>query len=305
MNRIFFQGLEPKNLLFGKYRILRCLHASDIAGVYLCQSPEYERVVLKISLAKHRADEQGQRILEREITLAKRISHKNVLSPIECYEDDEFFAFAMEYLPGGTLDDLIVEDVGIRPMQLSIENLRGIASGLTAIHKEGIVHGDIKPHNILLDNRLQPRIADFGLSCHCAEYPIPFEDCIVGTLNYLAPEYILNGETKPSGDLYSFGVLACEVFTGRNPSAGASVYDTLKRRMGVVNFKLSNWNPLIPKRVEEVIIACLSFKPEARPTAEEVLSLLSAAAPYVHKKPEPKFPIVRSSKAYSFISHSR
>jgi len=274
--KLFFEGISPSTLLFGSYEVIHCIHASDTSGVYLCKyTKENTLRVLKVS-EKKSDNPISYHMISREISITTNISHPSILTPLESFEDDEFIAFAMPYLTGGTLEDLIIEDAGVLPLQRALETLRGIASGLSNLHDNEIVHSDIKPSNILLDKYLKPKICDFGLSSRVSEKPLPFEDSLVGTLDYIAPEYLIHGEVLPSIDVYSLGILACEILTGKNPLAGVETYDTLRKRLHNVTCNLSELNPYVPRHLEDTINQCLSYNPKDRPTSKDFKNLLSA-----------------------------
>ena len=251
--KLFFEGISPSTLLFGSYEVIHCIHASETSGVYLCKyTKENTLRVLKVS-EKKSGNPIGYKMISREISITTNISHPSILTPLESFEDDEFIAFSMPYLTGGTLEDLIIDNVGVLPLQRALETLRGIASGLSNLHDNEIVHSDLKPSNILLDKHLKPRICDFGLSTKISEKPLPFQDSLVGTLDYIAPEYLIHGEVLPSVDVYSLGILACEILTGKNPLAGVETYDTLRRRLHNVIYNLSELNPYVPKHLEDIV----------------------------------------------------
>jgi serine/threonine-protein kinase len=273
MNRIFYEGLSEGTTLFGRYKIQRCLGSSDVSAVYLCTDNDAEFVVLKVANAAQRVAENSRKILEREIAFAKRVVHKNVISPISVHEDDEFIAFSMRYYERGTLADLIVPNFGIVPAHEGLRMVKEVAEGISALHAQGITHRDIKPENILIDGGMKPRIADFGLASYRMEDASLFDNCLVGTPEYLPPEYILEGKLDEKGDIYAFGVVAYQILTGELPYSGKDIYDTFSRKIRLDAVCPSRFNPIIPTQVNRMICRCLSRDPANRPTIEEVLSI--------------------------------
>ncbi len=273
MNRLFYEGLTKGTTLFGRFKIRRCLGSSEISAVYLCEDTNTELVVLKIATAAEKVAENSRKILEREIAFSKRITHKNVIAPISVHEDDEFIAFSMRYYEGGSLADLIVPNFGIVPAHEGLRMVKEVAEGISALHAQGITHRDIKPENILIDGGMRPRIADFGLASYRMEDAPLFENCLVGTPDYLPPEYILDGKLDEKSDIYAFGVVAYQILTGELPYSGKDVFDTFSKKIRLDAHCPSIFNPIIPTRISAMISKCLSRDPSKRPTIEEILAI--------------------------------
>lgn len=276
MNRLFFEGLTIGTILFGRFKIRSLLESSEISAVYLCEDKDTELVVLKIATAAERVAQNSRKLLEREIAFSKKINHKNVLSPISIHQDDEFIAFSMRYYEKGTLADLIVPNFGIVPAHEGLRMIIEIAEGISALHSKGITHRDIKPENILIDGALRPRIADFGLASFKNDQIFP--DCLVGTPDYLPPEYILDGKLDEKSDIYSFGVVAYQILTGELPYTGKDVFDTFSKKVRLDAHCPSTFNPVIPTKVNQIINRSLSRDPAKRPSIEEVLSIFKPSS---------------------------
>ncbi len=275
MNRLFFANLVPGTVLYGRFRLLRCLSASDTCGVYLCASlDELDTLhVLKVFRNDNRTSKNGRAALLNEYRLSARVKHENVLSGSQLCEDEDFAAFTMPYLSGGSLADLL--DVkGVWRSREVINILLQISEGLGVLHEAGIVHRDLKPENILLDDHDSAVIADFGIAAEisdCVEET--GESCLIGTPDYWPPEYVLTGLSNAQNDIYAVGVIGYELLTGELPpfseiSVGGIAIHV---RKPVAISLPENYPALLRKIIQK----CLEQEPEKRfQTAVELRDLL-------------------------------
>lgn len=232
MNLLFFSNILPGTLLFGRFEAIRCLSASDIGAVYLCRDVACSgsEVALKVLSADAVADHAKLEELRREMLIASAIDHPNVVRSHSFFQDEHYSAFTMEYFAGGTLADQID-----RHNTFSIEfierTLRQLCAGLRAIHRAGIIHRDLKPENILIDSSFTMKISDFGIAVPAAGHASSSNDSLVGTMNYLSPEYIERGVVDERSDIYAVGVIAYEMVTGRLPFQKGSLLESLTSRV--------------------------------------------------------------------------
>lgn len=274
MNRLFFANLIPGTVLYNRFRLLRCLSASDMCGVYLCMAlDELETLyALKIFRNDKRVSRKGKEALIKEYSLSSEVKHENVLSSSQLYESEDFVAFSMPYLPGGSLADLLDVKRVWRSREV-INILHQISEGLTALHEAGIVHRDLKPENILLDDHDNAVIADFGIGAQISDCDDTAEACLIGTPEYWAPEYVITGRSDVRGDIYALGVIGHELLTGELPpyaeiSIGGLVIHV---RKPVSVFLPENYPSLLTK----IIYKCLEEDPEKRfQTAAELRAML-------------------------------
>src|SRR5213082_2790897 len=148
----------------GRYRILRKLGSGGMANVYLAEDQELgRRVAIKILDERHAGDDQFTERFRREAKNAAALSHPNIVSIYDRGEAEGTYYIAMEYLDGRTLKELIVAR-GPAPLTVAVEYARQILSALRFAHRHGIVHRDIKPHNVLVDAEGRVKVTDFGIA---------------------------------------------------------------------------------------------------------------------------------------------
>ena len=151
-------------LFDGRYRVQRKLGAGGMADVYLAEDQELgRRVAIKILNDRHAGDEQFIERFRREAKNAAGLSHPNIVSIYDRGEAEDTYYIAMEFLDGRTLKELIVSR-GAAPINVAIEYARQILSAIRFAHRHGIVHRDIKPHNVLVDGEGRVKVTDFGIA---------------------------------------------------------------------------------------------------------------------------------------------
>src|SRR5881394_1893368 len=208
------------NTLFdGRYRIMRKLGAGGMANVYLAEDQELgRRVAIKILNDRHANDDQFVERFRREAKNAAALSHPNIVSIYDRGEAEGSYYIAMEYLDGRSLKELIVSR-GPAPVGVAVEYARQILSALRFAHRHGIVHRDIKPHNVLVDGEGRVKVTDFGIA-RAGASQMTEAGSIVGTAQYLSPEQARGGAVDQRSDLYSLGIVLYELLTGTVPFSG-------------------------------------------------------------------------------------
>nr|ABR16569.1 unknown [Picea sitchensis] len=186
-------------------------------AVYKGITPEGNEIVVKRpSLNSRHATE----VYLNEANLVPKIQHRNLVKLLGCCQEGPERLLVYEYLPNNSLDKILFDSNKRRQLdwQKRYSIILGITRGLLYLHEDShlrIIHRDIKPHNILLDKNLNPKIADFGLSILLEEDETYVQSVVAGTLGYMSPEYALCGELSVKADVYSFGILLLELIGGR------------------------------------------------------------------------------------------
>lgn len=265
MHRLFFANILPGTLLFKRFEMLECISASSVGAVYLCRDTRHpdRRVALKVFMPRAFENPQDAQRLQRELLISSAIYHPNVVRSFSFYRDDEFSAFSMEFIEGGTLADLI-EQKGRLEIWEALRALSQISSGLAAIHQAGIVHRDLKPENILRDRDGTFKITDFSVAFTVDNRGADESGSLVGTMNYLSPEYIEKGQVDELSDIYAFGVIGYEILTGKLPFQRGSLLDSLISRV-----RFDPQPPLALRRdcpvaLSNLVLRALSRDPGAR-----------------------------------------
>src|SRR5213075_3345796 len=171
----------------GRYKIVRKFGAGGMADVYLAEDQELgRRVAIKILNDRHANDEQFVERFRREAKNAASLSHPNIVSIYDRGEGAGTYYIAMEYLDGRTLKELIVAR-GPAPVNVAIDYARQILTAVRFAHRHGIVHRDIKPHNVLVDTEGRLKVTDFGIA-RAGTSQMTEAGSIIGTAQYLSPE---------------------------------------------------------------------------------------------------------------------
>src|SRR3989441_9369413 len=219
------------NTLFdGRYRIVRKLGAGGMADVYLAEDQELgRRVAIKILNERHAGDEQFVERFRREAQNAAALAHPNIVSIYDRGEAEGTYYIAMEYLEGRSLKELILSR-GPAPVSVAIDYARQILSALRFAHRNGIVHRDIKPHNVLVDADGHVKVTDFGIA-RAGASQMTEEGSIIGTAQYLSPEQARGAPVTASSDLYSVGIVLYEMLTGKVPFNGDSAIEIAMKHL--------------------------------------------------------------------------
>ncbi|HEY3050221.1 MAG TPA: Stk1 family PASTA domain-containing Ser/Thr kinase [Gaiellaceae bacterium] len=267
------------NTLFdGRYRIMRKLGSGGMADVYLAEDEELgRRVAIKILNDKHANDEQFVERFRREAKNAAGLSHPNIVSIYDRGEAEGTYYIAMEYLDGRSLKELVVAR-GPLPIADAIEATRQVLTALRFAHRKGVVHRDIKPHNVMADADGRLKVTDFGIA-RAGVSQMTEAGSIIGTAQYLSPEQARGAAVDQRSDLYSIGVVLYEMLTGQVPFTGESPVEIAMKHLSDTPRPPSLLRPEIPPDLDMVVLRALAKNPEDRfQTAEEMDAELERVA---------------------------
>src|SRR5881227_1267030 len=258
------------NTLFhGRYRILRKLGTGGMANVYLAEDQELgRRVAIKILNERHAGDEQFIERFRREAKNAAGLSHPNIVSIYDRGEAEGTYYIAMEYLDGRSLKELIISR-GSAPVRTAIEYARQILGAIGFAHRHGIVHRDIKPHNVLIGPEGRLKVTDFGIARSGASQMTEVGS-IIGTAQYLSPEQARGSPVDQTSDLYSVGVVLYEMLTGQVPFTGDTPLEIAMKHLSSVPEPPSAHRAEIPRDLDLIVLRALAKNPDERyQTADE------------------------------------
>jgi serine/threonine protein kinase len=265
LSRMSAARLQPGERV-GPFRLEEPLGEGAMGLVYRAvREPEGETVALKVlKRALSRDSIYRQRFL-REAEVAKRVEHRHLVPVVEAGEDDGVNYLAMQYVEGGSLDERI-EAEGPLPLRDAVRVTAELASGLDALHREGLVHRDVKPSNIMLDRAGSAALTDFGLARGPAFTVLTKPGQVMGTLDYIAPELISGSPATPSSDVYALGCVTYECLTGQPPFAGLRIFE-----IAVAHVEREPTNPCelraeLPSDLGWATLSALAKQPERRPT---------------------------------------
>jgi serine/threonine protein kinase len=215
------------NTLFdGRYRILRKLGSGGMANVYLAEDEELgRRVAIKILNERYAGDDLFIERFRREAKSAASLSHPNIVSIYDRGEAEGTYYIAMEVIEGRSLKELIMTHRAL-PVHTAIGYAKQLLEALRFAHRHGIIHRDIKPHNVLVSadqqvkaNEPRLKVTDFGIARHGASQ-MTEAGSIMGTAQYLSPEQARGAPVTAASDLYSAGIVLYEMLTGMVPFGG-------------------------------------------------------------------------------------
>jgi serine/threonine-protein kinase len=256
------------NTLFdGRYRIVRKLGSGGMANVYLAEDEDLgRRVAIKILNERYANDDLFIERFRREAKSAAALSHPNIVSVYDRGEAEGTYYIAMEVIEGRSLKELIMTR-GPLPIAQALAYTHEILEALRFAHRHGIIHRDIKPHNILIGERL--KVTDFGIA-RAGASQMTEAGSIMGTAQYLSPEQARGAPVTASSDLYSAAIVLYEMLTGKVPFTGDSAIEIAMKHLNDPPKPPSKIRPEIPEELDAVVLRALAKNPEDRyQTAEE------------------------------------
>jgi serine/threonine protein kinase len=215
-----------------------------------------------------------------EAVAAARLSHPNVVRVFDTGIDDGVCFIVMELFEGTTLEDRLRDDGPLPPAEAT-RVLSGMLQGLAHAHREGVIHRDVKPGNVLLDRDGLVKMTDFGIAkAAFAPSDLTTTGDLLGTARYLAPEQVAGGSVDHRADLYASGIVLYECLTGRTPFEAETHIATATMRLADTPRPPGALRPGIPRRLEALTMRALAREPEDRfQSADEMNSALGPAAP--------------------------
>ncbi|MBV9494451.1 MAG: protein kinase [Acidobacteria bacterium] len=271
--------LSAGHLFASRYRIDQILGRGGMGVVYKATDTQLDETVAIKTLpgdVMTRSPEDLERF-KREIRLARKITHRNVLRTYDYGEADGVYFISMEFVRGYTLSELLNEAEGRRMSpRVALGVARQICRGLDAAHEQGIIHRDIKPQNVLIDHRGEVKLMDFGIA-RMAEAPEAMTQAglIVGTPHYMSPEQVQGKELGPRSDVYSMGVMLYEMLAGVRPFESSSLTGVLMAHVTEKPRPILELRSDVGRDVNAIVMRCLEKDPKARfSDAGEMLSAL-------------------------------
>ncbi|MEX1141898.1 MAG: Stk1 family PASTA domain-containing Ser/Thr kinase [Thermoleophilaceae bacterium] len=273
--------LADGTVVDGRYRIVRRIGSGGMADVYCADDRNLGReVALKVLHRRFAQDAEFVERFRREASAAAGLQHPQVVGVYDRGEHDGTYYIAMEYLRGRTLKDIVTTDAPIDQLRTIGLGIQILQAGAFA-HRNGVVHRDFKPHNVIVDDQGNAKVTDFGIA-RAGASEMTETGSIMGTAQYISPEQAQGQEVTPRSDVYSIGVMLYEMLTGQLPFDGESAVSIALKHMSAQPPPMSRDGLRIEPNLEGVVLGALAKDPAARwQSAEDFAAALEACLPYV------------------------
>ena len=266
-----------QRVLDNRYELQELVGGGGMADVYLARDQLLDRsVAVKVLHEQFQRDTEFIEKFHREAQAAARLSHPNIVNIYDVGVQEDTHYIVMEYVPGHTLKDRIKQE-GPLPVAETLLAARGIASALAHAHAAGLVHCDIKPHNILMMPDGTVKVADFGIARAVTESTMTYSGNVVGSVHYFSPEQAKGTLITPKSDVYSLGVVMYEMLTGQLPFVGETPVSIAMQHLQDEPRHIRELDPSIPPVVEAIVSKAMSKDPALRPTSAEMVTDLRQA----------------------------
>jgi serine/threonine-protein kinase len=264
--------VDFQSAIAGRYSLERELARGGMGVVYLAREVRLDRpVAIKLLPPSKASDPKLRERFLREARTAAKLSHPNII-PIHAVEEiGEFVFFAMAYIEGETLTERVRRRGPLAPSDGS-RLLRDVAWALAYAHTQGVIHRDVKPDNILLENTGRVLVADFGIAGVVVGAAGLNTGEIIGTPEFMSPEQALGEAVDARSDLYSLGLVGYFALSGTLPFEAEKATEVLAKQVTEPVPPLASVAPLVPRRMSQAIDRCLAKDPEERPNGPAVLA---------------------------------
>src|SRR4051795_1393566 len=273
--------IEPETIVDGRYRVISRLGSGGMADVYLAHDQLLGREVAVKVLHHHFAEDQEfVERFKREASSAAGLSHPNIVGIFDRGEWNGTYYIAMEYIAGRSLKQ-IVRETGPFDPAFAIETVIQILRAARFAHRRGVIHRDLKPHNVILDEDGRARVTDFGIA-RAGASDMTLTGSIMGTAQYLSPEQAQGYAVSAASDIYSVGVILYELLTGVVPFEGETAVAIAFKQVSAEPRPPSELNPSLPASLDAVVLRTLDKDPLARyADDDELIAALENERPYL------------------------
>ncbi|MGI6131334.1 MAG: Stk1 family PASTA domain-containing Ser/Thr kinase [Bacillota bacterium] len=251
-------------LLGGRYSILDTIGEGGMATVYRATDAFLQRTVaIKVLRPQYASDAEFRERFRREAQSAAALSHPNIVNVYDVGREGGSNYIVMECVDGRTLNDIIVSE-GRLSADRTADYGTQILDALDHAHANGVIHRDIKPHNILITRDGRVKVTDFGIARAVSASALTETGRVIGTVNYTSPEQARGAPATAESDIYSLGVVMYEMLTGKLPFAGDTPVAVALKHVQEEPAPISLLNPAVPPEFERVVMRALAKNPEDR-----------------------------------------
>jgi serine/threonine-protein kinase len=255
--------IEPETVIDGRYRVISRLGSGGMADVYLALDQLLGReVAVKVLHHHFAADQEFVERFRREASSAAALSHPNIVGIFDRGEWNGTYYIAMEYVAGRSLKSIVREGGALEPAA-AIDIVVQILRAAQFAHKRGVIHRDLKPHNVILDEEGRARVTDFGIA-RAGASDMTLTGSIMGTAQYLSPEQAQGFSVSAASDLYSVGVILYELLSGAVPFEGETAVAIAFKQVSADPRPPSEINPALPPALDAIVLRALAKDPAQR-----------------------------------------
>ncbi len=255
-------------LIDGRYEVRERVASGGMATVYLALDRRLERLVaVKVMHADLGSETERQEFasrFRREAKASARLTHPGMVRVYDQGTDGDISYLTMEYVDGENLRARFHHESTL-PVGEALTIVESVLDALSAAHRKGLVHRDVKPENVLIDEDGRPKLADFGLARAVTEVTATSTGTIMGTVAYLGPELVANGTADSRTDVYATGILLFEALTGRQPFTAPSAIEVAARHVHEDIPAPSTYVPWLPAEIDDLVLALAAREPDKRP----------------------------------------
>ena len=247
-----------------RYEIVKSIGEGGMANVYLAEDKILERkVAVKVLRGDLSADDKFIRRFEREAQSVSNLSHKNIVEVYDVGVEDNEHYIVMEYIEGKTLKQLLKKRESLTLTEV-IDIMTQLTDGIAHAHESYIIHRDIKPQNIMIEDNGLIKITDFGIAMALNATQLTQTNSVMGSVHYLPPEQASGKGATIKSDIYSLGILMYELLTGNVPFKGDNAVEIALKHMKDKIPSIRKQNPAIPQSVENILLKAAAKNPRNR-----------------------------------------
>ena len=247
-----------------RYEIIKTIGERGMANVYLANDTILDRkVAIKVLRGDLSNDEKFIRRFKREALSVSNLSHPNIVEVYDVGEEDGNYYIVMEYIEGKTLKQLL-QKRGALTLNEVIDIMTQLTDGLAHAHEAYIIHRDIKPQNIMIEDNGLVKITDFGIAMALNSTQLTQTNSVMGSVHYLPPEQANGKGSTVKSDIYSLGILMYELLTGSVPFKGDTAVEIALKHMKEKIPSIWKQNPTIPQSVENIVLKATAKNPKNR-----------------------------------------
>ena len=290
-------------MICNRYKIIDHLGTGGMATVWLGYDTILDRNVAIKTFKIDANDEDAVKRFNREAKAVTSLSHPNIVSIYDVENEGDFYYLILEYVEGMTLKDYMMKNPKM-PIETIVHISKQIADGLCHAHQNGIIHRDIKPQNILMNENLTCKITDFGIARAYGDTTLTQTNQMLGTVYYLSPEQARGNVATAQSDIYSLGILIFEMITGQIPFKGESAVAIALKHLQEELPDIDKFRENVPQSVKNIVLKATMKNPNERyisskELAEDLETVLNPERLYENKYTGFKIPEENANAAYN------